>query len=120
MIMLFSTLFGALCYAYGETRTENEKREGIPIELIQSASTVEPSRSNTILPILDGHVLSLVFTENLGLVSIEVTTVNGSSVETTSIYTPNSVNIYIPNTGNYLVTFTLFNGDEYYGEFEVM
>ena len=26
---------------------------------------------------------------------------------------------YIPNTGSYVVTFTLPNGDQYYGEFEV-
>jgi hypothetical protein len=32
---------------------------------------------------------------------------------------PNDLQIYIPNTGDYIVTFTLPNGDEYYGEFTV-
>ena len=32
---------------------------------------------------------------------------------------PNGVMFYIPNTGSYVVTFTLPNGDQYYGEFEV-
>ena len=43
----------------------------------------------------------------------------GGEVETTAIATPNGVNFYIPNTGSYIVTFTLPNGDVYYGEFEV-
>jgi hypothetical protein len=33
--------------------------------------------------------------------------------------TPNGYQYYIPNTGDYIVTFTLENGDVYYGEFTV-
>ena len=43
----------------------------------------------------------------------------GASVESLSVLTPNSLQINISNTGNYVVTFTLSNGDVYYGEFTV-
>lgn len=51
--------------------------------------------------------------------SIDVSYASGNEVETTSIYTPSGVIIYIPYSGSYIVTFTLPNGDEYYGVFEV-
>ena len=67
----------------------------------------------------NGHVLTVVFTENLGQVAIEVTTVLGSPVTCMSTYTPNGVILYVTDTGDYIVTFKLSNGDEYYGEFTV-
>ena len=76
-------------------------------------------KGSSIQMTLSGHVLSIVFLENLGNVSIEVSNLNGAVVETTNTPTPHGVDIYISNTGSYIVTFTLSNGDEYYGEFEV-
>ena len=76
-------------------------------------------KSGSIQAGINGHVLSVVFLENLGQVVIEVTTTNGLEVELSAINTPNGVNFYIPTTGNYIVTFTLPNGDTYYGEFQV-
>ena len=68
---------------------------------------------------VSGHTLSVVFTENLGHVTVEVTTTGGAVVETAGLYTPNGACLHIPDTGSYVVTFTLPNGDIYYGEFEV-
>ena len=76
-------------------------------------------KSNTITALINGHVLSVVFSENLGQVSVEVTTTSGATVQCVSLQTPNGLQIYISNAGNYIVTFTLPNGDEYYGEFTV-
>lgn len=76
-------------------------------------------KGSSIEATINGHALSVVFLENLGEVNIEINTANGGEVETVSIYTPNGVNFYIPDTGSYIVFFTLPNGDEYYGEFEV-
>ena len=89
--------------------------------IIKKASSYEaPARvTDNIYAELEGHALTVVFTENLGQVAIEVSIVGGGEVETTSIYTPSGVIIYIPYSGSYIVTFTLPNGDEYYGEFEV-
>ena len=61
----------------------------------------------------------MVFNENIGQVSVEVATMAGASVQCLSVLTPNGLQVYIPNVGNYIVTFTLSNGDEYYGEFTV-
>ena len=36
------------------------------------------------------------------------------------MYTPNGYNAYIHHAGSYVVTFTLGNADEYYGEFDVI
>ena len=61
----------------------------------------------------------MVFNENLGQVSVEVATASGALVQCLSVLTPNGLQVYIPNAGNYIVTFTLSNGDVYAGEFTV-
>ncbi|MCR5645528.1 MAG: DUF3244 domain-containing protein [Bacteroidales bacterium] len=76
-------------------------------------------RTSAIQATIEGHVLSVVFLENLGQVSVEVVSAMGWEVTTRVTPTPNGVDIYITNTGSYIVYFTLPNGDVYYGEFEV-
>ena len=112
ILMLCLILSGALCYANGTTKTGNEKDwVPIPIDIKESTGASGSDRSNSILPTLDGHVLTVVFNENLGQVSVEVTTAAGATVECFSVLTPNGLQVYIPNAGNYIVTFTLSNGD---------
>lgn len=118
MLMLCFILSGAFCIARGE-KTTIEAGEGIRIGLIEAISSSEPSRGNSIIPSINGHVLTVVFNENIGQVSVEVATMAGASVQCLSVLTPNGLQVYIPNVGNYIVTFTLSNGDEYYGEFTV-
>ena len=112
---------GALCNANGVARTEKETKEerGTPIEVIKKAVYGSTDKSESIALSIDGHVLSVVFLEDLGQVTIDVSFASGGEVEASAIHTPNGVNFYIPNTGSYIVTFTLSNGDVYYGEFEV-
>jgi len=120
VLMLCFTLPGALSsYAYYGAETGNEKCEGIPIEIKQAGSCTGPSRSNYIIPTINGHTLFVSFTENLGQVAVEITTAAGGYVQTSSCLTPNGLQFYIPLAGDYIVTFTLPNGDEYYGEFTV-
>jgi hypothetical protein len=76
-------------------------------------------KGSSIHAAIDGHLLMVTFTENLGQVAVEVTTASGAPVDGTTTITPNGVQIYIPLAGDYIVTFTLPNGDEYYGEFTV-
>ena len=73
----------------------------------------------SILASIDGHTLTVVFTENLGQVAIEITTATGVPVENLWTPTPNGIQTYLSLTGDYIITFTLPNGDEYYGEFMV-
>lgn len=119
ILMLCFILSGALCYAHGEARTESEREKGILVEIKDSTGLSGLDKSNTITALINGHVLSVTFSENLGQVSVEVATVTGVSVQCLSVLTPNGLQVYIPNAGNYIVTFTLSNGDEYYGEFTV-
>ena len=120
ILMLCLILSGAFCYANSTVGKGNEK-DGRPvsIELTESTGASSLDKSSAINPFINGHVLAVVFSENLGQVSVEVATDAGASVQCLSVFTPNGMQIYIPNAGNYIVTFTLPNGDEYYGEFTV-
>ena len=118
VLMLWLVLSGAFCYAYGEARI-GEKKDGTSIVIIKNVSATSSEKGNTITPTLNGHVLTVVFSENLGQVSVEVASISGTSIECLSVLTPNGLQIYIPNAGDYIVTFTLSNGDEYYGNFTV-
>ena len=71
-------------------------------------------RGSSIQASINGHQLTVVFTENLGQVSVEVSSALGTSVHYSITPTPNGVQVYIMDTGDYIVTFTLANGDEYY------
>lgn len=118
VLMLCLVLSGALCYAGGVVGTRNEKGEGA-ILTKQKAHHGGTDKSGSIAPSINGNVLTVVFCENLGQVSVEVATDAGVSVECLTVLTPNGLQVYIPNAGNYIVTFTLPNGDEYYGEFTI-
>ena len=76
-------------------------------------------KGSSIQASVDGHVLTVVFLENLGQVSIEISRVPTGETQIQSTHTPDGVEFYIFSTGNFIVTFTLPNGDEYYGEFTV-
>ena len=120
VMMLCLTLSGALCYALDKVKIENGKDgHEVSIELTEYTGASGSDRSSSIYPVINGHTLTVSFFENLGQVSVEVTAINGASVHCTSVLTPNGLQIYIPNTGDYIVTFTLPNGDVYAGEFTV-
>ena len=119
ILMLCLTLLGILTYAHGEARMEKEEGDGIPIEVKECTGVSGSDKSGSIIPTLNGRVLTVVFSENLGQVSVEIATATGASVQCLSVLTPNGLQVYIPNAGNYIVTFTLSNGDVYAGEFTV-
>ena len=116
ILMLCLVLSGALCYA--NTKIEKDEHP-VPIELKESTGVSSSDKSNAIIPFINGHVLVVAFSDNLGQVSVEVATVAGASVQCLSVLTPNGLQVYIPNAGNYIVTITLSNGDVYAGEFTV-
>ena len=120
ILMLCLILSGALSYAHNAVVTKSEK-DGRPvsIELTESTGVSSSDKSSSINSIINGHVLTVMFCENMGQVSVEVSTAAGASVQCLSVLTPNGLQVYIPNAGNYVVTFTLSNGDVYSGEFTV-
>ena len=122
ILMLCLALSGAFCYANDVTGIEfGKKGEGdeIPLEVKENTFHGGLDKSSSIFASIDGHYLTVAFTENLGQVAIEITTDTGSTVSTIAMTTPNGYVFYIALAGDYIVTFTLPNGDEYYGEFTV-
>ena len=118
--MLCLILSGALCYARGEARMElKEDGINISISVKEKACYGGLDKSNTIIATINGHILTVMFTENLGQVAVEIATAAGVTIDCSSTVTPNGLQFYIPLAGDYTVTFTLPNGDEYYGEFTV-
>ena len=108
---LLPTVF---CTAHVSNLNDGPKNISINAAQVQSSP-----KTASILAYIDGHSLTVTFTENLGTVQIEITTASGGPVTFTDVWTPDSYIAYIPSTGSYVVTITLPNGDEYYGEFEV-
>ena len=114
-LLLGVLLFCTLCSLKGQS-INNEQSEPILIKTNQGQG--DPNDSS-IQASINGHTLTVIFTENLGQVTVEVSRTSGGETQVESTPTPNGVLFYIYDTGSYIVTFTLPNGDEYYGEFEV-
>ena len=58
--------------------------------------------------------------QSIGDVTMELDKDSGPMVFSyPPVETPDSFQFYINQTGDYIITFTLSNGDEYYGEFTV-
>lgn len=115
-------MMGCLLYLATFSQANNTTfttTDGTPIEVIEKTHHGSPERASGIYASHDGHALMVIFTENIGQVDVEIATASGNPVDFTSIQSPNGMQCYIPNTGDYIVTFTLPNGDEYYGEFSV-
>lgn len=77
-------------------------------------------KGTTIQASIDGHYLTVIFTQDIGTLAMELDKVSGPMIFSyPSVQTPDSYQFYLPLTGDYIITFTLTNGDEYYGEFTV-
>ena len=86
---------------------------------VKEANVSSSPKGHTIKAAIDGHTLTVFFSENLGQVVIEITCSSGATIENLWIVTPNGIQTYLPLAGDYVITFTLPNGDEYYGEFTI-
>ena len=115
IILLFSLLLPSFCCMASNTMF-NDGNTTISIK----KSYVQGSpKDYAIQATIDGHYLTVAFTNNIGHVTVEVSEVNGGESQVESTPTPNGVIFYIVDTGSYIVTFTFSDGDIYYGEFEV-
>ena len=97
--------------------SNNHQRENVIV--IVAHNNGGSDRSSSISVNINGHELTVSFLENLGNVNIEIENVAGIVIEYNCVETPSGYLYYIPLAGRYTITFTLSNGDKYYGEFEV-
>ena len=92
---------------------------GNPIVINESHVESTP-KGSTIQASINGHYLMVTFTQNIGNVTMELDMASGPMLfNYPSVQTPDSYQFYLNQTGDYIITFSLANGDEYYGEFTV-
>lgn len=114
-VLLFVFLLPVtFCNAFCAVSNDGHSHINVKVSHVQ-----DQPRTSSIQASIDGHWLSVVFLENLGQVYIGIMDEGGGEAQSQSTPTPNGVNFYLPINGSYVITFTLPNGDEYYGEFEV-
>lgn len=89
-----------------------------PIQ-IKESQVIGTPKSSTIQASIDGHYLTVTFTQYIGNVMMELDQSSGAMIFCNQVATPDCCQYYLPLTGDYILTFTLANGDEYYGEFSV-
>lgn len=119
-IKQFVPLFGLLLPMVWCSANDNRIADGYSVILIKEAHVQSMPKGSSIQATIDGHYLTVAFLENLGQVSVEISAIDdGLIVDYMTMTTPNGYQYYIVNTGDYIVTFTLENGDEYYGLFTV-
>ena len=76
-----------------------------PIQ-IKETNVQSAPKGSTIQATIDGHTLTVVFTENLGQVAVEVSTAVGTLVHYSLTPTPNGVQVYTNNAQNKGVSVT--------------
>lgn len=116
-LMLCLLIPTAFCLAKGVDGTEvNQKQDdGTPVVLIRKSYQSGSQKDEIpITAYISGHTLTVNFAQNIGIVDVEI-----SDGQSFMVVTPDSTQAYITSSGNYTVTFTLANGDEYYGNFVV-
>ena len=118
-IKQFALLLGLMLPAIWCGANNTNMVDGHSAIQVKEARVQGMPKGSSIQASINGHVLTVFFSENLGQVSIEVTTATGTPMDCLSTQTPTGVNLYVPHAGDYIITFTLPNGDEYYGEFTV-
>lgn len=114
-IILIICMLGTMVLSFANTLAS---RDELPI-LATKGGEERPYVSASISASINGHYLTVIFLNNIGNVTVKITTAAGVVLDSIGMITPNGYIYYIPNAGNYIVTFILENGDEYYGEFTV-
>ena len=93
-------LMGCLLFSASFSHANNTmvtKSDGTPIEVIGKTCYGGLEKGSSIIPTIYGHELTVVFTENLGQVAVEVSSASGTSVHYSLTPTPNGFQVYITN-----------------------
>ena len=101
IFLLVLMLPAAWCYASTANSPDGESHIEVKVSHVQSIP-----KGSTIQATIDGHTLTVVFTENLGQVAVEVSSASGTSVHYSLTPTPNGVQVYTNNAQNKGVSVT--------------
>ena len=118
-LILMLVLLSTTTFCYADLTAPNDNGDGTPVEIISSVSNNSQDKGLAVNTYINGHNLTVSFSQNIGEVAVEITSLSGTTIYDVSVQTPTAQQFYIPNAGSYMITFTLQNGDEYYGEFEM-
>ena len=112
MLSLSIVICSAKCILTSQT-------EHVPITMIAGAQHGGNDKSSSMYASINGHTLTLAFTENLGTVLIEIQDETGASLDLSLLGTPTGYQCYIPLAGRYTLLIKLDDDEVYSGEFEV-
>lgn len=118
LLILLATLLLMVAVSQASEGLINQT-DNVPITVTAGAQHSGDDKSGSMLAYINGHTLTIAFTENLGEVSIEVQNGDGIPVDLSIMDTPTGFMTYIPLAGRYTLIIKLEDGDEYFGEFEV-
>lgn len=119
-LKIIAMLLGLLLPTIGYQAKEINVKDGNSPIVVKEAHVSSTPKGSTIQASIDGHWLSVTFTQNIGTLTMELEKVSGSVIfNYPTVTTPDCYQFYLPQTGDYIITFTLSNGDEYYGEFTI-
>ncbi len=94
--MLCLPLSAAFCVANGVTVTF---RDGLPITIIKGSDSGGPDKSGSMSAYINGHTLTIAFTENLGQIVIEVRDESDVTLDLALLGTPTGYQCHIPSAG---------------------
>jgi hypothetical protein len=115
-LLLLGILLPVICYKVSASCS----LDGLHPIQTKEAHVASIPKGHTIQASIDGHWLTVTFTQDIGTLTMELDKVSGPMIFSyPSVQTPDSYQFYLPLTGDYIITFILANGDEYYGEFTV-
>ena len=115
-LLLLGILLPVVCYKVSASCS----LDGLHPIQINEVRVQSTPKGSTIQASINGHYLMVTFTQNIGNVTMELDMASGPMLfNYPSVQTPDSYQFYLNQTGDYIITFTLSNGDEYYGEFTV-
>ena len=94
------------------------------VDIVNTCSAINNGldyRSQSIVADITGHTLTIEFKEDVAMAHVIVRNNYGAIVaQETVISTPDVITFTINDAGHYRMEIILVNGDQYYGDFQVM
>ena len=99
IIKQFALLLSMMLITVWCDANDKKLEDGYSTILVKEAHVESSPKSSSIQASINGHTLTVAFTENLGQVAVEVSSASGTSVHYSLTPTPNGFQVYITNNG---------------------